>query len=354
MADERILIGITQGDPNGIGWEVICKTLNDTRILEICTPVLYGSQKAAAFYKKELNLEHFNYTVIRNSTEAVGRKIYLIPVGPEDLNVECGKMTAAAGKSAVLALEAATKDLKEGRIHALVTAPFNKQNVQSDNYRFPGHTEYLAQHFGSENVLMLLTNETLRVGVVTGHIPLNEVSNNISKEIILNKLRTLEQALKSDFGIIKPKIAILGLNPHAGDGGLLGKEEETIIQPAVEEAIKNKILAFGPYPADGFFGSNTYKRFDGILAMYHDQGLAPFKALAFEDGVNYTAGLSIVRTSPAHGTGYDIAGRNEANPSSFRAALFMAVDGYRHRAGYTEMTKHPLPYKRIDPGNDNS
>lgn len=352
MAEEKIIIGISQGDTNGIGWEVIGKALSDNHILELCVPVIYGSQKAAAYYKKELNLEHFNYTVIRNISEAHGRKVYLINTGPEDLSIEVGKMTAAAGKAAVTALEAATADLKKGALHALVTAPFNKQSVQSDQYKFPGHTEYLAQMFGAEEVLMLLTNEHLRIGVVTGHIPLSEVSQTITKEIILKKLRILEKSLRSDFGITKPKIAILGLNPHAGDGGLLGKEEETIIQPAIEDAIRDKILAFGPYPADGFFGSNTYKRFDGILAMYHDQGLAPFKALAFEDGVNYTAGLPVIRTSPAHGTGYDIAGQNEADPSSFLAAIFMAIDAYRHRELNKEITKNQLPYKKIDTGAD--
>lgn len=352
MAEDRIIIGISQGDTNGISWEVIGKAFSDNRILELCTPVIYGSQKAAAYYKKELNLEHFNYTIIRNINEAVARKVYLINTGPEDLSIEVGKMTPIAGKSAILALEAATQDLKKGALHALVTAPFNKQSVQSDNYRFPGHTEYLAQFFQAEEVLMLLTNEHLRIGVVTGHIPLSEVSQKISKELIIKKLRILEKSLKSDFGIAKPKIAILGLNPHAGDGGLLGKEEETIIQPAIEDAIRDKILAFGPYPADGFFGSDTYKRFDGILAMYHDQGLAPFKALAFKDGVNYTAGLPVIRTSPAHGTGYDIAGQNEADPGSFLAAIFMAIDAFRHRSLYKEITKNPLTYKRIDSGSE--
>ncbi|MDR1226280.1 MAG: 4-hydroxythreonine-4-phosphate dehydrogenase PdxA [Prevotellaceae bacterium] len=344
-AESKIKVGITQGDINGIGYEVILKTLSDQRIAEMCTPIIYGSPKVAAYHRKNIsNLENFNLNIIRTAAEASAKRANIVNVMGEEVKIEPGKLTAAGGQGALTALKAAVKDLKEQKIDVLVTAPFNKQNVQSESYTFPGHTEFLASTFEAPEVLMLLVNEGLRVGVATGHIPLAKVSEALNKGLILRKLRLLNKSLKQDFTIHKPRIAVLGLNPHAGDGGLLGSEENDTIIPAVEEAIKNGILAFGPYPADGFFGSDSIKRFDAVLAMYHDQGLAPFKAVAFNTGVNYTAGLPIVRTSPAHGTAYDIAGKDKASPDSLRAAIYMACDIYKSRKGYAEAGKNPVPY----------
>lgn len=343
MADNKIKVGITQGDINGIGYEVIIKTLAESRIAELCTPIVYGSPKVAAYYRKLINVENFNFNLIRSADEANPKRANLINVMDDEVKVDIGKSTEAAGQGALAALKAAVQDLKDGKIQALVTAPFNKQNIQTAEYQFPGHTEYLASTFEAKDSIMILMSEKLRVGIVTGHIPLGKVAQALSKDVILRKLRRLNATLKEDFLIRRPRIAVLGLNPHAGDGGLLGEEEQTIIIPAIDEAIKSGILAFGPYAADGFFGSNSITRFDAVLAMYHDQGLAPFKALAFDAGVNYTGGLPIVRTSPAHGTAYDIAGRELASPESFRAALYMACDAYKNRKEYAELTKNPLP-----------
>lgn len=343
MDNEKIKIGITQGDINGIGYEVIIKTLMDIRILESCTLIVYGSPKVAAYHRKALDIDNFSFNNIQNAGEANEKRPNIINCISDDVRVELGKSTPMAGEASLMALEAAVKDLKEGKIQALVTAPINKNNIQSVNFNFSGHTEYLQSVFEVEDVLMLMVSDLLKVGVVAGHVPISQLSGFITKEKILSKLRILNQSLSEDFGIRKPRIAVLGLNPHAGDNGLLGDEEIVTIIPAIEEAAKENIIALGPYPADGLFGSGNFTHFDGILAMYHDQGLIPFKTLVPDEGVNYTAGLPCVRTSPAHGTAYEITGKNEANFGSFRQALFLAMDIYHNRENYRILTKNPLP-----------
>jgi len=327
----KIKIGISIGDVNGIGLEVILKALAENRILDYCTPIVYGHTKVASYHRKTLGLGDFSFNVINDTTAANPKKANMINCWEEDVKIELGAANEIGGKYALLSLERATEDLINGNIDALVTAPINKHNIQSENFKFPGHTEYLQERSNSPEVLMFLISEDLRVGVVTGHIPLAEVAQNITKEKIVKKLALINASLKKDFWIEKPKIAVLGLNPHAGDNGLLGKEEEEIIIPAIQEAFDKGIICFGPYPADGFFGKGTHKQFDAVLAMYHDQGLIPFKTIAFGTGVNYTAGMNFVRTSPDHGTGYDIAGKNLADPSSFIEAIFAATHIITHR-----------------------
>ena len=327
----NIKIGITQGDINGISYEVILKTLEDNRISELCTPIVYGSPKVAAYHRKMLNL-NVNLNIINKAEEAQEKKPNIINCCNEEIKVEVGTSTPQAGEAAFKALERATKDLKEGKIDVLVTAPINKNNIQSENFSFPGHTEYLENLFGNKgDALMILANDSLRVTVVTGHVPISKVSESLTKENILTKIKQFNKSLIEDFGIFKPRIAVLGLNPHAGDKGVIGKEEEEIIAPAVKEALDEGIICFGPLPADGFFGANGQAHYDGILAMYHDQGLIPFKTIAMDNGVNFTAGLSVVRTSPDHGTAYDLAGQNMASENSFRQALYMAIDVYKNR-----------------------
>jgi 4-hydroxythreonine-4-phosphate dehydrogenase len=342
MIDNKIVVGITQGDINGIGYEVIIKTLSDIRINEFCVPVVYGSPKVAAYHRKAINFENFNFNQIKDISDASSKRSNIINCMDDNVRVELGKNTEFGGEGSIKSLEAAIADLKAGKIDVLLTSPINKQNVQSPKFNFPGHTEYLSKVFDSPNVLMLMVSEVMRIGVVTGHIPLSEVSKNITEDLILKKLRILNSSLIRDFGIRKPRIAILGLNPHAGDAGILGKEEQDIIIPAIKKANDENIIALGPYPSDGFFGSDNFSKYDGILAMYHDQGLAPFKALAFDSGVNFTAGLPIVRTSPAHGTAFEIAGQAVASENSFRNALMLALEIYKHRANYDELTKNPL------------
>jgi 4-hydroxythreonine-4-phosphate dehydrogenase len=339
--NSRMKIGITHGDFNGIGYEVIMKTLADPRIIELCTPIIYGSPKLASFHRKTLNLPEFNYSPARNGEEAQQRRISLVSISEEISKIELGSPCQEAGKMAYLALEAAVGDLQKGALDAILTAPINKKSMQSEEFNFPGHTEYLQEKLGGK-ALMLMVSQDLRVGMVTGHIPLKEVASKINKELILDKLRALESSLRVDFGIRKPRIAVLGLNPHAGEEGFLGSEEQEIIIPAIRQAFDEGILAFGPFPADGLFGSGNYSRYDGILAMYHDQGLAPFKALAFEDGVNFTAGLPYVRTSPVHGTAYHIAGKNQADPGSMRQALYLACSIVNNRRQNQELMKNPL------------
>ena len=341
MSNEKIKVGITQGDINGIGYEIIFKAFADPAILEICTPVIYGSSKVAAYHRKALNLPNISLNNVRSGDDAHPKRINMVNCLGDDIRVELGKATDISGEAAYLSLEKAVADMKKNAIDVLVTAPINKKNIQSDKFDFPGHTEYLASSFNGEP-LMLLISDKLRVGVVTGHIPLKYVSGAITKERILDKLRILNKTLKSDFVIRKPRIAVLGLNPHAGDDGLLGSEENDIIIPALEEARKEKIFAFGPYPADGLFGSDGFTKFDAVLAMYHDQGLTPFKTLAFNSGVNYTAGLSIIRTSPDHGTAFEIAGQNNANEESFLAAIYLAIDIHKNRKQYKELSSNPL------------
>ncbi|MGV8092755.1 MAG: 4-hydroxythreonine-4-phosphate dehydrogenase PdxA [Mangrovibacterium sp.] len=349
MGKNKIIIGITQGDINGIGYEVIMKTLNDLRILEMCTPVVYGSPKVAAYHRKALNMEAFNFNSVRNAVEADPRKVNIVNCIDDNVRVELGKISDVAGEASYMALEAAVRDLKAGTIDALVTAPISKDNIQSEKFNFPGHTEFLGEQFNTDNYIMLMVSEMMKLGVVTTHVPISKVSSLITKEAIIKKLRIMAASLEQDFSIKKPRIAVLGLNPHAGDGGLLGSEENEIIIPAIEQAKEQGILAIGPYPADGFFGSGDYARFDAILAMYHDQGLTPFKVISFERGVNYTAGLPVIRTSPAHGTAFDIAGEGKASPDSFREALYLAIDIYKSRALYKEISKNPLKKFEINP-----
>ncbi len=348
MIDNKVVVAITQGDINGIGYEVIIKSLSDNRINDFCVPVIYGSPKVAAYHRKAINFEHFNFNQIKDITEINSKKSNIINVMDDNVRVELGKNTEAGGEGSIQALEAAVADIKAGKADVLVTAPINKQNVQTSKFGFPGHTEFLSSAFEAKDVLMLLVSDIMRVGVVTGHISLSDVSKTLSIELILEKLKLLNQSLIKDFGIRKPRIAVLGLNPHAGDAGVLGTEEQEIIIPAIEKANEKNIIAVGPYPADGFFGSENFAKFDAILAMYHDQGLAPFKSLSFDSGVNFTAGLSIVRTSPAHGTAFEIAGQGVASENSMRNALMLAIDIYKNRLNYEELTKDPLPISKSE------
>ncbi len=338
----KVKIGISIGDVNGIGLEVILKTLANNSILDYCTPIVYGHTKVASYHRKALGLTDFNFNIITSAALANPKKANLINCWEEDVKIELGKSTETGGKYALLSLEKATEDLISGEIDALVTAPINKFNIQSDTFNFPGHTEYLQERSNGKDVLMFLISEELRIGVVTSHIPLKDVSAAITKEKIVNKLKMINESLKKDFWIEKPKIAVLGLNPHASDNGLLGAEENDIIIPAIQEAFDKGIICFGPYSADGFFGNGTYKQFDAVLAMYHDQGLIPFKTIAFSTGVNYTAGLSVVRTSPDHGTGYDIAGKDLADPTSFIEALFAATHIVKNRREQEQLLSNQL------------
>lgn len=342
--EDKIIIGITQGDINGIGYEVILKALDDPHVLEICTPVIYGSSKVAAFYRKHLDIQNMNLNIINAVEEANPKRINIINCSDDEPKVEFGRSTEEAGIAAFASLERACQDLKNGTVHALVTAPINKKNIQSTQFHFPGHTEYLQEVFGASghHALMMLACDLMRVAVVTGHIPVKDVPAALTQELILDKLTVLNEALKQDFGIRRPRIAVLGLNPHAGDDGVIGIEEQTIILPAMKQADEQGIQCVGPYPADGFFGSEKFKQFDAILAMYHDQGLIPFKALSMNSGVNITLGLPVVRTSPAHGTAYDLAGKNEASETSFRQALYAAHDIYHQREQERIIRSNPL------------
>ena len=352
---EKIKVGITHGDINGIGYEVILKALDDERILELCTPIVYGSAKIAASYRKNLELEAATFTQIASATEARADANNIINVIPEDTHLEPGQSTPEAGVAAFIALERAVTDLRNGDIDVLVTAPINKSNIQSDTFTFPGHTEYLEAVTAESGAkaLMILCNDTLRVALQTAHLPLNKVAEAITKEGIIDKLQVFNRSLQRDFGIRAPRIAVLSLNPHSGDSGLLGSEEREIISPAIAEAREQKILAFGPYAADGFFGAGNFTKFDGVLAMYHDQGLTPFKTIAMDSGVNFTAGLPIVRTSPDHGTGYDIAGKGLASPESMRAAIYTAIDIHRNRRNDAEAFRSPLRRQYYEKGTDN-
>ncbi len=340
---KKITIGISHGDINGISYEVILKSLEDSRVLEICTPVIYGSPKVAAYHKKAIGMEEMNLNNIRHAAEAAGNRINIINCIDDSIRVELGKSTKQAGESSFTALKTAVNDLKNEAIDALVTGPINKQNIQSDNFRYSGHTEYLMDMFGVDDVLMLMVSNYMRVGVVTSHVPIADLASLITKENVLSKIRILNQSLQKDFNIRKPKIAVLGLNPHAGDEGLIGIEEQESIIPAIEETKRQNTLVFGPFPADGFFGSGAFRKFDGILAMYHDQGLIPFKTISQDEGVNFTAGLPVVRTSPAHGTAFELAGKGEASHTSFRNALYLATDIIRNREFYDEINANPLP-----------
>ncbi len=335
MSLPKLVVGITQGDSNGIGYEVIIKSLADERILDSFTPVIYGSSKLMGFYRKTLhNIGPMDINVIGSAADAKQKKINLVNCLPDNIYAEPGQSTPDSAKAAIKSLEMAVKDLKEGQVDVLVTAPINKRAMNEEGFCNTGHTEYLQREFGADDVTMIMVSEQIKIGVVTGHIPLRDVPKSLTRESILGKLRIMKDSLLRDFGVTDPKIAVLGLNPHCGDGGLLGDEEQNIILPAVQAAQAEGIQAFGPYSPDGFFGLGNYSRFDATLAMYHDQGLAPFKALAFSDGVNFTAGLPIVRTSPDHGTAYDMAGRDEADPRSMMSAIYTAIDIFRRRLQY--------------------
>ena len=335
MKNGKITVGITPGDGNGIGYEVIIKSLADARILSSFTPVIYGSSKIFGFYRKLLhNIDQLDTNVISSARDAHDKRLNIVNCLPDNIFVEPGQSTPESAKSAIRSLEAAVADLQNGTIDVLVTGPINKRAMVNEGFGYTGHTEYLQHYFNVPDIAMLMVSDILKISVVTGHIPLKEVVTSLTKEKILSKLRLLRTSLERDFGIDSPKIAVLGLNPHCGDGGLLGEEEEKIIKPAIEEACREGINAFGPYSPDGFFGLGNYGRFDATLAMYHDQGLAPFKAMAFERGVNYTAGLPIVRTSPDHGTAYEVAGRDEADPRSMMHSIYTAIDIFKSRQRY--------------------
>jgi 4-hydroxythreonine-4-phosphate dehydrogenase len=340
--EEKIIVGISQGDINGIGLEVIIKTFLDPQMFDICTPVIFGSPKTASFHRKALNIEDFSFNQIKDISEINHKRANIITVYEDDPAVELGKQTPEGGAYAFKSLEAAAYALSQKKVHVLVTAPINKENIQSPDFNFPGHTEYLDDKFGDGNSLMFLVSDTLKVAVATGHIPVTQVAQALSPEKILSKIKVLHKSLMQDFQVRKPKIAVLGLNPHAGDNGVIGNEEQNIIIPAINKAKEEDMLVYGPYPADGFFGNGTYKQFDAVLAMYHDQGLIPFKTIAFNNGVNFTAGLPVVRTSPDHGTAYDIAGKNQASEESLRKAVYTAIDIYKTRKMYGDITSNPL------------
>ncbi len=339
---DKIKVGITHGDINGISYELIIRSLSDNKMFEKFVPIVYGSSKVLAYHRKTLNFLNFNLNSIKDIKDINHKRGNIINVIDGEIKVELGKSTEIAGNAAYIALEKATEDLKNGKIDVLVTAPINKNNIQSKDFKFNGHTEYLQKKFNSKQVLMLMVNDIIKVGVVTGHIPLSDVPKTLTTEKILSKLQLMNKTLKQDFTLQKPKIAVLGLNPHSGDNGLIGNEEQNIIIPAIEKAREQGILAFGAYPSDGFFGSNMIKKFDAVLAMYHDQGLAPFKAINFSSGVNFTAGLPIIRTSPDHGTAYDITGKNIANIDSFKQAIYLAIDIYRNRKNNIKLEKNKI------------
>jgi 4-hydroxythreonine-4-phosphate dehydrogenase len=348
MEKKTILAGISHGDINGIGYEVIIKALSDPTINDICTPIVYGSPKVAAYHRKALNVNNFTFNNIRTADEANAKKANMINCLDDNIRVELGKSTPQGGEAALISLQKAVEDLKSGKIDVLITAPIDKKNIQSETFHFNGHTDYLKSEAGDAEALMFMISESMRIGIATDHVPLSKVSSLITKETLLHKIRLMNQSLILDFGIRKPRIAVLGLNPHAGDNSLLGPEEAEIISPSVLLAQKEGIMAFGPFPADGFFGAGSFTKFDGILAMYHDQGLTPFKALSFDSGVNFTAGLPFIRTSPVHGTAFDIAGKGEASENSFRQAIYLACDIFRNRQMYTEISKNPLKHQDIE------
>lgn len=340
--NKKIRIGITHGDINGVGYEVILKAFSDPTMLELCTPIVYGSPKVAAYHRKAMDIQT-NFSIISSAEDAQDDRLSILNCTDDELKVELTKPTPEAGKAALDALERALADYQEGLIDVLVTAPINKHTIQSDTFHFPGHTEYIEERTGDGNkALMILLKNDFRVALVTGHIPVKDIASTITQELVMEKLSIFHRSLKQDFNISNPRIAVFSLNPHAGDNGLIGIEESEVILPAMKEMQAKGIQCFGPYPADGFMGSGNFTYFDGILAMYHDQGLAPFKALAMDEGVNFTAGLPIVRTSPAHGTAYDIAGQGVASEDSFRQAIYTAIDVYRNRVIEKEIHARPL------------
>ena len=340
---ENIIVGISIGDLNGIGSEVVLKTFEDSRMLEFCTPVIFANVKIISAIKKT-----FESTAAINGIDTLEQivvgKINVLNVWGENVDLNFGVNDDAIGKYAIKSFVTATKALKEGKIDVLVTAPINKYNIQSDEFKFPGHTDYLNQELEG-NALMFMVQDTLRVGLLTDHIPVNDVASHLTEDLIKQKIETIKQSLIQDFSINKPKIAVLGLNPHAGDGGVIGKEDDTILKPVIKKLFEKGTMVFGPYPADGFFGNSQYEKFDAVIATYHDQGLIPFKTLSFGNGVNYTAGLNKIRTSPDHGTAYDIAGKGIANHNSFKEAVFLAIDIYNSRNQHADISKKPLKTK---------
>lgn len=351
--DKKLRVGITHGDINGIGYEVLIKALSDPRMVELCTPIVYGSAKIAAYYRKGMELPEYKLFQIDSPDDASETEVNIINVVGEDCKLEPGQSDPAGGKAALIALERATADLRDGLIDVLVTAPINKHAIHGEDFAFAGHTEYLQERVGEgRQALMIMCADKLRVALATIHEPIAAVASQLSPKMIAEKLVAFNRSLVEDFGVHGPRIAVLGLNPHAGDSGVIGTEEAEIIEPAIAEASKRKVLAFGPYPADGFFGSGAWRKFDGVLAMYHDQGLIPFKVIAGESGVNFTAGLPVVRTSPDHGTAYDIVGQGRADEQSMREAIYMALDIYRNRCREAEATANPLRRQNYDKGND--
>lgn len=340
---ENIILGISIGDLNGVGSEVVLKTFEDARMMEMCTPVIFANVKIMSYIKKNLNFET-NLHGIDNLSQIVLGKINVLNVWRESVDINYGKNDDTVGKYAVQSFVEATKALKNGQIDVLVTAPINKFNIQGDNFKFPGHTDYL-DHELDGNALMLMVSDNLRIGLLTDHIPVNEIAKHLTEALIISKIETITKCLVQDFSINKPKIAVLALNPHAGDGGVIGKEDDTIIKPAIKKMFDKGNLVFGPFPADGFFGSNQYNQYDAIIATYHDQGLIPFKTLSFGNGVNFTAGLDKIRTSPDHGTAFDIAGKGIADNNSFKQAVYQAIDIYNSRGQYQELTANPMLVK---------
>jgi len=350
---QKLVIGITQGDSNGIGYEVIIKALSNANVLELFTPVVYGSSKAFGYYRKQIpETENINTNLISSAKDAHPKRVNIVNCVGDDLPIEPGKLTHESAKAAIASLEMAVKEAKAGYIDVIVTAPFSKKGVTLEHFKYAGHTGYLIETFGAKDGLMFMCSDSLRVGVVTMHIPLKDVSSSITKELIMSKLRLMNESLRKDFRIERPKIAVLGLNPHAGDRGLLGDEEQNIIIPAIKEANAEGIDTFGPFPPDGFFAATLQGKYDAVLTMYHDQGLIPFKTLSFDSGVNYTAGLPVIRTSPDHGTAFDIAGQNKANPHSMLSAIYLGIDIYRNREHYLQI--HANPMTAQIPGNEDN
>ena len=341
--EKKIRVAITHGDINGVGYEVIIKTFSDNRMFDLCTPVLYGSSKVASYHKKLLTSvpQEMNFLSLRDASEAQDRRYNVVNLTQDEIKIDLGKSTEVAGALSRESLNRACADLKAGKVDVLVTAPINKRNIQAADFDFPGHTEYLSHQFGSSS-LMLMVCDRIRIGIVTNHLALKDVPTALTPELLLEKLTILDQSLRRDFRITRPKIAVLALDPHAGDNGVIGDFDAKVITPVIEKAQESGILAYGPFPSDGFFGSSQFNNFDGVLALYHDQGLIPFKLMSFTEGVNYTAGLPYVRTSPAHGTGYDIAGKDKASEQSMRSAVYLACNIYRNRQEYDELTANPL------------
>lgn len=347
MQNQKPKIGITIGDINGVGPEVIIKMLSDDRIYKYCTPIVYGSTRVLSYYKKLLDNKKFRYSALKDWSNLMDKQTNVVSTIEDVPEIEVGKETDIAGQYALNAIDKAVADWKEGKIDAILTAPINKNTVaRASKEKFSGHTEYLAQQTGAEDSLMILFADKLRMGLVTNHIPVSEISSKLTKIMVQKKIEQFNKSLVEDFFINKPKIAVLSLNPHAGDKGLIGSEELEILTPAINQSYRNGVLALGPYAADGLFGSGNFKKFDAVLAIYHDQGLAPFKALTFDDGVNFTAGLDLIRTSPDHGTAYDIAGKGVASAASMRHALFAAIDIFESRTEYKELTADKLQKRK--------